>query len=114
LCFAGNIVSLINYKNADFTSLKHYLLKSVFHLSGGDNMSNVTRRNFIKAGSLLTAATALGAGYSHSAWAAKRPKFRLKYANNLPISHPMNIRAKEMVEAIAAESDGEIEIRIYP
>ncbi len=77
-------------------------------------MSNVTRRNFIKAGSLLTAATVLGAGYSHPAWAKKRPKYRLKYANNLPISHPMNIRAKEMVEAIAVESDGEIDIRIYP
>lgn len=77
-------------------------------------MSIVTRRHFMKAGSILAATTVLGTGYSRPVWAKKRPKFRLKYANNLPVSHPMNIRAKQMVEAIAAESEGEIEIRIYP
>lgn len=77
-------------------------------------MSNVTRRHFMKSGSILAAAAVLGVGYSHPVWAKKRPKFRLKYANNLPVSHPMNIRAKQMVEAIAAESEGEIEVRIYP
>ena len=50
----------------------------------------------------------------NSAWAQSKAEFTYKYANNLPLTHPMNIRAKEMVEAIQKETNGRVEIRIFP
>jgi tripartite ATP-independent transporter DctP family solute receptor len=50
----------------------------------------------------------------NSAWAQSKAEFTYKYANNLPLTHPMNIRAKEMVEAVLKETNGRVEIRIFP
>jgi len=50
----------------------------------------------------------------NSAWAQSKAEFSYKYANNLPLTHPMNIRAKEMVDAIQKETNGRVEIRIFP
>lgn len=45
---------------------------------------------------------------------AQRAEFSYKYANNLPVAHPMNIRAKEMTEAIRDETKGRVEIQVFP
>ncbi|MCK9684202.1 TRAP transporter substrate-binding protein [Scleromatobacter humisilvae] len=45
---------------------------------------------------------------------AQKAEFTYKYANNLPVTHPMNVRAKEMAEAIRAETKGRVEIQIFP
>ncbi len=45
---------------------------------------------------------------------AQKAEFTLKYANNLPLAHPMNTRAKEMAEAILAETKGRVEIQVFP
>jgi TRAP-type transport system periplasmic protein len=45
---------------------------------------------------------------------AQKAEFTYKYANNLPVSHPMNLRAKEMADAIRAESKGRVDIQIFP
>lgn len=45
---------------------------------------------------------------------AQKAEFTYKYANNLPVSHPMNIRAKEMTDAIRAETKGRVDIQIFP
>ena len=45
---------------------------------------------------------------------AQKAEFIYKYANNLPVSHPMNIRAKEMADAIRAETRGRVDIQIFP
>ena len=45
---------------------------------------------------------------------AQKALFALKYGNNLPITHPMNIRAKEMATKINAESKGRIDFQVYP
>ena len=45
---------------------------------------------------------------------AQKAQFTLKYANNLPVTHPMNIRAKEMAEAIAKDTNGRVDLQIYP
>ncbi len=76
-------------------------------------MAVVKRRSFLKSVSAVTAASAFGLGYSNVIF-ARRADFRLKFANNLPVSHPMNIRAKEMVEAIKKDTDGAVDIRVYP
>lgn len=74
-------------------------------------MHITTRRNFIKTVSLASASAALGGLSIGSAHAAA--EFVLKYANNLPMSHPMNVRAKEMAAKIAAESKGRVELQVY-
>jgi tripartite ATP-independent transporter DctP family solute receptor len=60
-----------------------------------------------------TAASAVVAGLAlpHIARAAE---FSFKYGNNLPLTHPLNVRSQEFAERIAAESKGRIEIKIFP
>jgi tripartite ATP-independent transporter DctP family solute receptor len=69
---------------------------------------NFTRRQLLAAGG--ASALALPAGPVR----AQKAEFTYKYANNLPVTHPMNIRAKEMSEAIRAESKGRVDIQVYP
>lgn len=73
-------------------------------------MSNMDRRHFMKVVAATSAVAATGL-YQTQARAAD---FTLKFANNLPISHPMNIRAKEMAQKIAEQSKGRIDFQIYP
>ena len=70
-----------------------------------------SRRTLLKA----SAATAVlgGLGAPHVA-RAQSAEFTYKYANNLPATHPMNARAKEMAAAIKAETNGRFDIQIFP
>ncbi|KAF3998814.1 TRAP transporter substrate-binding protein [Glaciimonas immobilis] len=74
-------------------------------------MQKLNRRNFLKT---VSAASAVAATGLYSGPASAAAEFKLKYANNLPLTHPMNIRAREMAEKIAAESKGRIELQIFP
>jgi len=69
----------------------------------------VTRRTLLGTSAFATAAIA-------APWVARAQsaEFTYKYANNLPVAHPMNIRAKEMADAIKAETNGRVEIQIFP
>lgn len=67
----------------------------------------LTRRQIIASAGAL-AAPLLPVRSAHAA------EFTLKYANNLPVTHPMNVRAAEMAAAINAESKGRIEFQVYP
>jgi TRAP-type transport system periplasmic protein len=40
--------------------------------------------------------------------------WRYKYANNLPDTHPMNVRAREMAAAIKQETNGRFDLQIFP
>jgi len=71
----------------------------------------LSRRTLLKTSAL--AAVAGGLGMPHIA-RAQTPEFVYKYANNLPLTHPMNIRAQEMVQAVAKETEGKVEIKIFP
>ncbi|KST56658.1 ABC transporter substrate-binding protein [Methylobacterium sp. GXS13] len=77
-------------------------MSSPFHLS---------RRRFLSASS-----TALLAGTVASPHVARaqRADFTYKYANNLPDTHPMNIRAREMADALRVESGGRFDLKIFP
>ena len=70
---------------------------------------NVTRRTVLR-GAAAAAALAIPV---RSAFAQKA-EFTYKYANNLPLTHPMNQRAKEMTDAIRAETKGRVDIQIFP
>jgi tripartite ATP-independent transporter DctP family solute receptor len=60
------------------------------------------------------AATVIGGIGAPFVARAADAEFTYKYANNLPDTHPMNIRAREMAAAIKAETGGRVEIQIFP
>jgi tripartite ATP-independent transporter DctP family solute receptor len=70
-----------------------------------------SRRTLLKA----TAASAVlgGVGAPFVARAAQAD-FTYKFANNLPDSHPLNIRAKEMSAAIKTETNGRVDVQVFP
>uniref|UniRef100_Q07MM1 TRAP dicarboxylate transporter, DctP subunit n=1 Tax=Rhodopseudomonas palustris (strain BisA53) TaxID=316055 RepID=Q07MM1_RHOP5 len=72
---------------------------------------SVSRRTLLKASAAATVIGGLGAPFVARAAEAE---FSYKYANNLPDTHPMNIRAREMAAAIKAETGGRVEIQIFP
>ncbi len=45
---------------------------------------------------------------------AQSAEFTYKYANNLPVTHPLNVRAKEAADRIKQETNGRVEIQIFP
>ncbi|MGB3072264.1 MAG: TRAP transporter substrate-binding protein [Ottowia sp.] len=73
-------------------------------------MQNPTRRRALRTLSAVPAA-GLVSGLPRIARAAE---FSLKYGNNLPLTHPLNIRAQEAADRIAKESKGRVEIKIFP
>ncbi|MGC1776940.1 MAG: TRAP transporter substrate-binding protein [Xanthobacteraceae bacterium] len=72
--------------------------------------TGLSRRRVLAAGTAIVSA-AVGAPFVARAQAAK---FTYKYANNLPDTHPMNIRAREMAAAIKKETDGAFDLQIFP
>jgi TRAP-type transport system periplasmic protein len=71
----------------------------------------VSRRLLLKASVAATVASGLGAPYVAR---AAQAEFVFKFANNLPDTHPANVRAREMAAAIKAETDGRFELQIFP
>jgi tripartite ATP-independent transporter DctP family solute receptor len=45
---------------------------------------------------------------------AQQAQWVYKYANNLPETHPMNMRAREMAAAIKQETNGRFDLQIFP
>ncbi|AHG62915.1 TRAP transporter substrate-binding protein [Advenella mimigardefordensis] len=45
---------------------------------------------------------------------ARAAEFSYKYGNNLPLSHPLNIRAREAADEIREKSGGRVDIAIFP
>ena len=73
-------------------------------------MIRLNRRNLLKAAA-LSVPVGLAMPYVRANAASK---FSFKYGNNLPLTHPLNIRASEAVERIRTETDGALDIRIFP
>src|SRR3954462_7999557 len=72
---------------------------------------SISRRNVLKA--TVAGATLGGIGAPFVA-RAQSAEFTYKYANNLPDSHPLNVRAREMAAAIKAETSGKFDLQIFP
>ena len=72
---------------------------------------DLSRRRLLALGSAAGAARLVGAP---SIARAQQPQWTYKYANNLPDTHPMNVRAREMAAAIKAETDGRLDLQIFP
>ncbi len=70
-----------------------------------------SRRALLKASAASAVLGGIGAPFVARAQAAE---FTYKYANNLPDAHPMNVRAKEMAAAIKTETNGRVDLQIFP
>ena len=70
-----------------------------------------SRRTVLKASAASAVLGSIGAPFVAR---AQQAEFTYKYANNLPDSHPLNIRAKEMSAAIKTETHGRVDLQIFP
>jgi tripartite ATP-independent transporter DctP family solute receptor len=71
----------------------------------------LSRRRLLTVGSTAFAGAVIGAPFIAR---AQQAEFAYKYANNLPETHPMNLRAREMAAAIKAETNGRFDLQIFP
>lgn len=74
-------------------------------------MTRLTRREFNRGGIMTLAAGSVLGMTGRSAQAAE---FTLKYANNQPLQHPLNVAALEMVKQIEDNTKGRVTIKIFP
>jgi TRAP-type transport system periplasmic protein len=71
----------------------------------------LSRRRLLAAGSTAVVGGVVGAPFIAR---AQQAQFTYKYANNLPETHPMNVRAREMAAAIKTETNGSFDLQIFP
>ncbi|SMH30789.1 TRAP transporter substrate-binding protein [Azospirillum agricola] len=76
-------------------------------------MTSLTRRTMLKA---LAATPAIGSAGAVIGMplVARAAEYELKYGNNLPLTHPLNVRAQEAAARVEAESKGRVVIKIFP
>ena len=70
-------------------------------------MNTITRRSLVASTTVTLALPAI----SRQARAAE---ITLKYANNASVDHPVNIRAAQIAERVKADTNGRVEIQIFP
>ena len=71
-------------------------------------MANITRRKLMTGAAAGAILSTIGVRRGSAA------EFSYKYANNLPVAHPMNVRAQEAAEQIKSETNGRFELQIFP
>src|SRR5258707_1473441 len=79
--------------------------------SQGRIQMSFSRRTLLKASAASAVLGGIGAPLVARAQSAE---FTYKYANNLPDTHHMNARAKEMAAAIKTETNGRFDLQIFP
>lgn len=72
---------------------------------------NLSRRRMLAASSTALVGGIVGAPFVAR---AQQAEFTYKYANNLPDTHPMNTRAREMAAAIKTETNGRFDLQVFP
>jgi tripartite ATP-independent transporter DctP family solute receptor len=71
-------------------------------------MVRLTRRTVALGSASLAASLAMPAVHARAA------SFDYTYGNNLPLSHPLNVRAQQAADKMNAESNGALQLRIFP
>ncbi len=72
-------------------------------------MINLSRRSVLGAFASASAASVIGAPM-----VARAAEIELRYGNNLPLTHPLNIRAQQAADQVRAKTNGRVEIKIFP
>ena len=70
----------------------------------------ITRRSLLKGTAIAGAAGVAPIKLSF----AQGAEFTYKFANNVPLTHPLNVRAKAAADAIRNETNGRLDIQIFP
>ena len=73
-------------------------------------MSTISRRTLLTT----SAAFAVGAPAVLRITKLHAAEFTMKVANNAPLTHPLSVRMQEATDAIAKETNGKVEIRLFP
>ena len=73
-------------------------------------MTSITRRGVLAGGAAAGGLAAFGIATRR----AQAAEFTYKYANNLPLTHPMNIRAQAAVDRIKEQSGRRVVMQIFP
>ena len=76
-------------------------------------MANITRRHFLTVAALAGATAVSRTAFALPA-AGKPAEFKLKLGTDLPVTHSVNVRLKEAIDAIAAETNGRVAIQLFP
>src|SRR6201995_4110607 len=76
-----------------------------------DAMLEISRRSLLKS---AVGAVAAGSLLKSPAVLAQAAPLKLKFGNDLPATHSVNVRLKEDIEAIGAENHGEVTINLFP
>jgi TRAP-type transport system periplasmic protein len=71
-------------------------------------MGRITRRR------LMTGAAAGAITITTGIRRGRAAEFTYKYANNLPVAHPMNVQAQKAADNIKAETNGRFDLQIFP
>jgi len=70
-----------------------------------------SRRSVLRGLSVLPVA---GVAYALPRLAHAAPEFSFKYGNNLPVTHPLNVRGQEAANRILSDSKGRLEVKVFP
>ena len=68
-----------------------------------------SRRRFVQASASAGALASIGTPLF-----AQSSTLTFKWANNIPVTHPSNIRVREAADAIKRDSNGRVDIQIFP
>lgn len=71
-------------------------------------MTPITRRQ------LLGGSAAVAATLAFPAIVRGQAQFRLKFANIMPADHPLNVRMREAAETIRQQTNGQVDIQVFP
>src|SRR4051812_15374908 len=72
-------------------------------------MTKLSRRSVLSALASASAASVIGAPM-----VARAAEIELRYGNNLPLTHPLNIRAQQAADQVKDKTSGRVEIKIFP
>src|SRR6185436_16513948 len=72
-------------------------------------MTSINRRHVLATGAALISAPALVLPRF-----ARAAEFTYKFGTNVPATHPLNVRAMEACERILKETNGQVQINVFP
>ena len=70
-------------------------------------MNNIRRR-------IILSSAAAGAALAFPAIVRAEPQFKLKFANIMPVDHPLNVRMREAAATIKERTNGQVDIQVFP
>ncbi len=71
-------------------------------------MTDTSRRRIIVSGA------ALGTALACPAIVRGQAQFRLKFANIMPVEHPLNVRMREAAATVRERTNGQVDIQVFP